>query len=315
MRAYIIRRLFLGVAILFILSIAVFLVLRIAPGDPAVIRCGLACTPESIDAIRTRLGLDDPYPVQYFNWLGDVITGDLGDAAFSSKPVLDSLLDALPVTVELLIISLLITVTVGISFGVVSALYRNSPPDYGVRVSAVMGLAIPNFWVATLVLLIPLALWGYAPELGGAIDFFDDPLGNLRQFVPPAAVLGLASSAGIMRLTRSSLLEVMHTDYIRTARAKGLRESTVVGRHALRNSMIPVVTVVGLQGAALLGGTVIIENIFSLPGVGRYFFQALVAREFIVVQSLTLYIGTVVVLGNLLVDISYAWLDPRIRYA
>ena len=314
MGAYIFRRLLLGVLILFVLSIAVFLVLRIAPGDPAVIRCGLACTPEQIDAIRGRLGLNDSYPVQYVNWLQNVVTGDLGDAAFSGKPVSESLLERLPVTVELLAITLLITTVIGVSFGIISALYRNSPADFIVRISAVFGLAVPNFWVATLVLLIPLAIWGYAPPLGSAVGFFEDPLTNLRQFVPPAIVLGLASSAGIMRLTRSSLLEVLHTDYIRTARSKGLRESVVIGRHAIKNMLIPVVTVLGLQVAALLGGTVIIEQIFALPGVGLYFFQTLVTRDYVVVQSVTLYIGVVVVIMNLLVDISYAWLDPRIRY-
>ena len=314
MGAYIFRRLLLGVLILFVLSIAVFLVLRIAPGDPAVIRCGLACTPEQIDAIRDRLGLNDSYPVQYVNWLQNVVTGDLGDAAFSGKPVSESLLERLPVTVELLAITLLITTVIGVSFGIISALYRNSPADFIVRISAVFGLAVPNFWVATLVLLIPLAIWGYAPPLGSAVGFFEDPLTNLRQFVPPAIVLGLASSAGIMRLTRSSLLEVLHTDYIRTARSKGLRESVVIGRHAIKNMLIPVVTVLGLQVAALLGGTVIIEQIFALPGVGLYFFQTLVTRDYVVVQSVTLYIGVVVVIMNLLVDISYAWLDPRIRY-
>ena len=314
MGTYIFRRLLLGVLIIFVLSVAVFLVLRIAPGDPAVIRCGLACTPDQVYAIRDRLGLNDPYPVQYVNWLQDVVTGDLGEAAFSGKPVSESLLERLPVTVELLAITLLITTVIGISFGVISALYRNSPADFVVRISAVFGLAVPSFWVATLVLLIPLAIWGYAPPLGSAVGFFEDPLTNLRQFVPPAIVLGLASSAGIMRLTRSSLLEVLHTDYIRTARSKGLRETVVIGRHAIKNMLIPVVTVLGLQVAALLGGTVIIEQIFALPGVGLYFFQTLVTRDYVVVQSVTLYIGVVVVIMNLLVDISYAWLDPRIRY-
>ena len=314
MRAYIIRRLFLGVGTLFILSLAVFALLRIAPGDPAVIRCGLACTDTRIEAIRDDMGLNDAYHIQYLNWLGDVVSGDLGDANFSGKPVVDSLIERLPVTVELLIITILVTAVVGISFGIISAVYRNSAADYGVRVTAVLGLAVPNFWVATLVLIVPLTLWGYAPDLGGAIGFFDDPLANLRQFVPPAVVLGLASSAGIMRLTRSSLLEVLRTDYVLTARSKGLRERVVVGRHALRNALIPVVTVLGLQVAALMGGTVIVEQIFALPGLGQFFFQTLLSRDFIVVQSLTLYIGAVVVLMNLLVDICYAWLDPRIRY-
>lgn len=314
MRAYIIRRLLLGLFILLVLSIAVFVLLRIGPGDPAISRCGLACTPEQIEAIRAKLGLNDPYPVQYFNWLGDVLSGDLGEATFSGEPVLDSLRERLPVTVELMIITILVTIVLGISFGIISAVYRNSLADYAVRITAVLGLSVPGFWVATLALLVPVTLWGYAPPLGRTIGFFDDPLGNLRQFVPPAIVLGLAASAAIMRLTRSSLLEVLRSDYIRTARSKGLPESVVVGRHALKNSFIPVATVLGLEVAGLLGGTVIIENIFALPGIGRYFLQTLVSRDFPVVQSLTLYIGAVVVVTNLLVDISYAWLDPRIRY-
>ena len=314
MQAYIIRRLIVGAGILLVLSVVVFLMLRIAPGDPAKLRCGLGGTPECVAAVRAELGLNDPYPIQYFTWLGDVVTGDLGNATFTNRPVIDSLLQRLPVTLELLIITILVTVAVGIPFGVISALFRNSPVDYGVRVSAVLGLSVPNFWLATLVLLIPLQLWGYAPPLGVTVSFFDDPIANLRQFGPPAAVLGLAASAGIMRLTRSSLLEVLRTDYIRTARSKGLRDSMVIGRHALKNSMIPVVTVLGLEIAGLMGGTLIIEQIFALPGVGRFFFQALFTRDFPVVQSLTLYIGVVVVLMNLLVDIVYAWLDPRILY-
>jgi peptide/nickel transport system permease protein len=314
MRRYVIRRLLLGILILLVLSLAVFALLRVGPGDPAISRCGLSCTPEQIAAIRANLGLNDPYPVQYARWLGDVLSGDLGEATFSREPVLDSLRERLPVTIELMVITILVTAVLGIAFGIISAIYRNSAADYAVRITAVLGLSLPGFWLATLALLIPVRLWGYAPPLGSAVGFFDDPLGNLRQFVPPGLILGLASAAVIMRLTRSSLLEVLGSDYVRTARSKGLAESVVVGRHALRNSVIPVVTVLGLQVAGLLGGTVIIENIFALPGIGRYFLQTLVSRDYTVVQSLTLYIGAVVVVTNLLVDISYAWLDPRIRY-
>ncbi len=315
MQAYIIRRLIAGIFVLLILSVVVFLLLRIAPGDPARLRCGIGGTPECVADVRDQLGLNDSLPVQYLGWLGDVVTGDLGEATFTRRPVIESLKQRLPVTVELLIISLLVTIAIGVPFGVISALYRNSPSDYVVRVSAVMGLSVPNFWLGTLVILIPLELWGYAPPLGRTVSFFQDPVDNLRQFVPPAIVLGVVSAAGIMRLTRSSLLEALRTDYVRTARAKGLRERVVIGRHALKNSMIPVVTVLGLEIAGLLGGTVIIEQIFALPGVGRYFFQTLVTRDFPVVQSLTLYVGAAVVLMNLLVDVTYAWLDPRIRYS
>ncbi len=315
MRAYIVRRLISGVFILVILSIVVFLLLRVLPADPAATRCGLACTPEGIEQLREQLGLNDSYVVQYTTWVKDLATGNLGDATFNQQPVIETMKQRLPVTVELLIITIIFTVAIGVPFGVISALYRNSPADYFVRVTAVLGLAVPAFWIATMVILIPSDRWGYAPPFGSYVSFFGDPWGNLRQFVPPAAVLALASGAGIMRLTRSSLLEVLHTDYIRTARAKGLREAVVIGRHALKNSLIPVVTVLGLQIAALLGGSVIIEQIFALNGIGRFIFQSLFQRDFQVVQSLTIYIGAAVILMNLLVDVSYAWLDPRIRYA
>jgi peptide/nickel transport system permease protein len=327
-RAYIIRRLITGVFILFILSLVVFLLLRLAPGDPVRLRCGLDCNDAKYNAIKADLGLDRPYfplslsgglsfssDTQYGNWMVDVVTGDLGVSTFNDQPVMEAIKQRLPVTLELLIITILVTVLAGIPFGIVSALFRNTPPDFAVRIMAVLWLAVPSFWIATLVLFIPLELWGYAPPLGRTVDFFDNPWDNLRQFVPPAIVLGLASAAGVMRLTRSSLLEVMRTDYIRTAQSKGLRDTVVVGRHALKNSLIPVVTVVGLQVSALLGGTVIIERIFALPGLGVYVLESLIVKDFPVVQSMTLYAGVAVVLMNLLVDISYAWLDPRIRYA
>ena len=315
MRAYIVRRLLTGILILVALSAVVFLLLRLAPGDPGQFRCPIGSPAGCREAVREELGLNDPYAVQYLTWVKGVLTGDLGEAHFSGRPVSEAIQQRLPVTLELLIITILITIAIGIPFGIVSALYRNSFADFSVRITAVLGLAVPAFWLATLVIMVPSELWGYAPPLGRTISFFDDPSGNLRQYVPAAAVLALASAAGIMRLTRSSLLEVMRTDYIRTARAKGLRDSLVVSRHALKNSIIPVVTVLGLQISSELGGSVIIEQIFALPGLGQYIFQALLTKEFAVVQSMTLYVGAVVVLMNLLVDVSYAWLDPRIRYS
>jgi peptide/nickel transport system permease protein len=329
MRAYIVRRLITGVFILFVLSIVVFVLLRVMTGDPAV--CQGFCTPEQVHKLKELLGFNDPYfPIgfggdppfvlfhgesQYMTWLKDLATGHLGAATINDEPVINTIRHRFPVTLELMIITVLFTVLIGVPFGILSALYRNSMTDYSVRIIAVFGLSLPTFWVATLAIFIPSELWNYAPPLGRSISFFNDPGGNLRQFVPPAAVLGFASAAGIMRLTRSSLLEVMRTDYIRTARSKGLRETLVVSRHALKNSMIPVVTVLGLEVATLLGGTVIIEQVFALPGLGKFLFEALFSRDFQVVQSLTLYIGVVVVLMNLIVDVSYAWLDPRIRYS
>ncbi len=315
MQRYIARRLIQAAIILVVLSIAVFLLLRMAPGaDPARLRCGLTCTEERYQALRDRMGLDDPYIVQYGDWVKSLVTGSLGQD-WNGTIVKDQLKNRLPVTIELLIITFLTTVVVGIPFGIISAVYRNSPADYGVRFTAILGLAIPNFWFATLVILVPLQLWRYSPPITGEIGFFENPWDNLRQFVPPAIVLGAVASAGVMRLTRSAMLEVMRQDYIRTARSKGLRERIVIGRHALKNSLIPVVTVLGLQLAGLLGGAVIIEQVFNLEGVGKYFFEALFKKDFQVVQSLTLYIGIIVVSMNLIVDVFYAWLDPRIRYS
>ena len=314
MQAFIVRRLLAGVFILFFLSIAVFLVLRVAPGDPALLRLGQQATEEQIRAERQRLGLYDPLPVQYLRWMRGVLTGDLGISNFSGESIARSMRNRLPNTLELLIMTLVLTAAIGISAGVVSAVWRDSLLDYVVRVLAVLGLSVPALWLATLVLLVPLELWGYAPPIGRVVHFFDDPWGNLRQFLPPAVVLALGPAAAIMRLTRSSLLEVLRQDYIRTARAKGLGERLVIARHALRNAMIPPLTVLALQFSALLGGSVIIEQIFTLPGIGQYFFQAIFVKDFTVVQTLTLYTGVVVVVTILVLDVAYAWLDPRIRY-
>ena len=314
MQRYILRRVIVSAFILVVLSVVVFLVLRVAPGDAALFKCPLPCPETQLEAIRERLGLNDSYPVQYGTWVKGLATGSLGNSN-EGLPILPEIKRRLPTTVELLILTMVATLLLGVPFGVISAIFRNSPADYAVRVTAIFGLSVPSFWVATMVLLIPLSLWGYAPPLGQTISFFDSPWDNLRQFIPPAIVLAAASAAGIMRLTRSALLEVMRTDYIRTARSKGLQERVVIVRHALKNSMIPVVTILGLQVATLLGGAVIIEQIFTLQGVGAYYFRALFTKDFQVSQTLTLYVGVVVVLMNLLVDISYAWLDPRIRYA
>ncbi len=315
MRQYIIRRLIQAVLILFFLSVAVFLVLRVAPSaDPALVRCGLNCRQDQYQAIRHEMGLDESYFMQYGHWGKQVLTGSLG-LDYQNKPVRHELARRLPVTAELLIITILVTIALGIPFGITSAIYRNTPADYVVRFSSILGLAVPSFWVATLVLMIPQVLWNYAPPLTHTISFLDSPSDNLRQFVPPALVMGTVAAAGVMRLTRSSMLEVMRQDYMRTARSKGLRQQVLIGRHALKNALIPVTTVLGLQIAGLFGGSVIMEQVFNLQGVGLYFLNALAKSDYRVVQSLTLYIGTVVVLMNLAVDIAYAWLDPRIRYS
>lgn len=330
MQTFILRRLLIGAVILVFLSIAVFILLHVVPGDPASLRCGLSCKPEQLAAIRHEIGTDKPlFPIsfkggppflefgdsQYGAWIKSMFTGDLGVSTYYHQPVTTALRHRFPVTFELMVLTMIFTIIIGVPFGIVSAVFRNSPLDYLVRTTAILGLSVPNFWLGTLVLIIPVALWNYSPPLGHVISFSSDPIGNLKQFGPPAAVLALASAAGIMRLARSSLLEVMRQDYMRTARAKGLRERIVVLRHGLKNSLIPVVTVLGLQMAGLLGGAIIIEQIFVLPGLGQYVFQELLYKDFQVVQTMTLYVGAIVILLNLAVDVSYAWFDPRIRYS
>jgi peptide/nickel transport system permease protein len=314
MRAYVARRLLIAVLVLALISVGVFWLLRLGPGDVAQIALGQGASREQVEAMREHLGLREPIHMQYLRWMGQILSGNLGESAISGTPVTSEITSRLPVTAELLTITLLVTVAIGIPAGIVSALYRNSLTDYAVRIAATIGLSVPIFWLATLVILLPNQWWGYSPPLGRTVGLFDDPWGNLRQFVPPALILGTAAASGIMRLTRSALLEVLRQDYVRTARAKGLRERVVVWRHALRNSLIPVVTVLGLQIAALLGGTVIIEQIFTLRGLGNYIFQSIVIKDFAVVQTMALYIALIVVMMNLIVDIVYAWLDPRIRY-
>lgn len=331
MQTFILRRLMIGIVILFVLSVTVFLLMRIVPGDPAIRRCGLNCTKASIEQIHKDLGLDKPYfPVelrrgppflsfssdsQYGKYMSGILTGDLGTSTFNQKPVGPQVIDRMPVTIEIMVLTLIFTIIVGVPFGALSAVFRNSPIDYAVRSTSVLGLAVPSFWVATLVLVLPSDLWGYAPIIGRKVSLFADPIGNFKQVAPAAAVLALGSAAGVMRLTRSSLLEVMRQDYMRTARAKGLTQQAVIIRHGLKNSMIPVVTVLGLQVSGLLGGAIIVEQIFTLPGLGLFTLQALLAKDYDVVQTMTLYAGATVVLLNLLVDVSYAWLDPRIRYS
>jgi len=313
-RAYVARRLLFGALTLVLISVGVFWLLRLGPGDIAEIAVGQGGSQAQVDEMRQHLGLDEPIHVQYLLWIKQVSSGDLGESAISGTPVTDELTSRFPITAELLIITMLVTVAIGIPAGVISALYRNSVTDYAVRVAATIGLSVPVFWVATLVVDLPSRWWGYSPSLTHTIGFFEDPWGNLRQFVPPAVILGAAAASGIMRLTRSTLLEVMRQDYIRTARSKGLRERVVVWRHALRNALVPVVTVLGLQIMALMGGAIIIEQIFNLRGLGNYIFQSIFIKDYAVVQTMALYIALVVVLMNLAVDILYAWLNPRIRY-
>jgi len=312
-QAYIIRRLSFLIPVLLAVSIAVFVALRFMPGDIAVILTGPGAPPEQVAEVRADLGLDKPIPIQYVNWMGDVLRGDLGESYMLGNSIGDEIMNRLPITLEMLVLTLLLTALVGISLGVISAFFQNSPLDYTVRVTSVFGLSIPGWWLGIMILLVPSIWWSYSPPIG-FVPIQDNLWENLRQFVPPALVLAAASSAVLMRMTRAVLLDVLRQDYIRTARSKGLRESMVILRHAVKNAMIPIITILGGQMAILFGGTVIIEQVFSLQGLGLYMYSSILMRDFPVVQVLALYTAVIVVLMNLLVDISYAWFDPRVRY-
>lgn len=315
MTRYVIRRLAMAAMILWFISIIVFVLLRIGPGDPALLQQGINATPERIAQVNKEMGLDDPYVVQYLNWMKGMVTLDFGRSVLTQTDVTDEFKERFPISLQLMVMTLLWTVVIGIPFGVISAAKRNSPGDYGVRIFAILALSVPSFWVATLVLLIPSQQWGYAPPLDKQAGIFSDPWDNLRQFGPPSLVLALGPIASVMRLTRSSLLEVLRADYVRTARAKGLNGRVIVMRHALKNSLIPVITVLGLLMGGLLGGSVIVESIFNLRGLGQYVYVAILQKDFNVAQTLVMYTAGVAVLLNLAVDLLYSLFDPRIRYA
>lgn len=318
MRDYIIRRLLLLVPIMLGVSFLTFAMFRIIPGDAAILQCGFGCTPEVVEELRHDLGLDRPWYVQYGDWVWGVVQGDFGESITESGlSVTTDLKRRLPITAEILIMSIILSLVLGIPPGVLSAIRPGTPLDFIARVGSVLGLSIPNFWLGILIITFGLSWFGWTPpQFGrGYVPFFDDPWVNLQQFFFPSLVLAAGVAAGIMRLTRSSMLEVLRNDYIRTAWSKGLRERTVVIRHALKNALIPVVTVVGLSIGTLIGGTVLVETVFALNGVGFWVVSSVIRRDIFVVMSLTLIFAITYVLANLIVDLLYAWLDPRIRYA
>ena len=317
MRAYVIRRLLLVVPTLLILSMIVFLLVRFIPGDVIdVMQQEMAFTSGEIDreGLERALGLDQPIHVQYGRWIGDIVFhGSLGQSLLGRFSVNEKIAGRLPVTIQLGVTALVIGLLIALPVGIYSAIRQDTVSDYLGRTVAIIGLATPNFWLALMVMLYPAIWWGWSPPMR-LIRFSDDPLGNLGMFLIPSVILGTAMAAATMRLTRTMMLEVLRQDYIRTAWSKGLKEKAVVLRHAVKNAIIPVVTLVGLQLPILVGGSVIMENIFNLPGLGRLMLNALEDRDYPVVSGINLLFGTIVVVGNLLIDLAYAFLDPRIRY-
>ncbi len=294
-----------------------FGVFRIIPGDACVTTLGFGATPQTIKDCQKEHGLDKPWYHQYWSWAKGIATGDLGTSLTESDQPVTTELDArLPVTLELMIMTMILALVLGIPPGVLSAIRPGTPLDWLSRFSSVLWLSVPSFYLGILVITFSAAWFNWTPpQFGkGYVPFMDDPWANLQEFFFPSLVLAVGISAVIMRLTRSSMLEVMRNDYIRTAWSKGLRERTVVWRHAVKNALIPVVTLIGLQIGGLLGGSVIVESVFNLNGVGKYTLEAILRRDFIVVQSLVLLFAAVYVSANLIVDIAYAWLDPRIHY-
>jgi peptide/nickel transport system permease protein len=296
------------------MSLLIFLMLRLLPGDVVDIIAG----PDSQadDAARAKLrknmGLDDPLPVQYVKWLGHIVQGDPGTSLRSGRPVAELLGRALPITLEIAVLAMVIATLVAVPLGVVSAVRRDTAFDFAARVGGLVGLSLPGFWIGTLILLFTSTVFNWAPDIRFK-PFFDDPLGNLQQMILPAFAVAIQLMAIIMRMTRATMLEVLGQDFVRTARAKGLRNRVVVYRHALRNALIPVITVMGFQLGALMGSSAIIEVIFGLNGVGNTLLQAIFNRDYPLVQAATLYLAIVFVLINLTVDVLYAYLDPRIK--
>jgi peptide/nickel transport system permease protein len=314
MKRYILHRLALAVPTLVLVSVIVFSIMRLMPGD-VVIRMveGHAYAP-TVAALRAELGLDRPAYVQYFEWVGGILLrGDFGSSYWTRQPIWDEFIQRFPVTLGLAVLTILSSVVIGILVGVVSASRQDSAADYIGRIAAILALSIPYFGLAVLVVVLPSIYFKWTPVYT-YVPFTTDPLQNLKIMIVPALVFGVTRAGPIMRIMRSALLDILRQDYIRTAWSKGLSERAVVLRHALKNAMIPVVSLIGLQMPLYIGGSVIIEAIFRLPGVGLFFFDALMRMDYPVVQSVNLIVATMVVGLNLAIDLSYAFLDPRIRY-
>ncbi|MBM7551649.1 ABC transporter permease [Thalassobacillus pellis] len=313
MISYIIKRLLISIPVLFGISILAFFLVRLVPGDTVTAMLGNNYTPERAEALRAKYGLDESVLTQYVLWLKNVLQGDFGYSHFTNTPVLQAILIRLPITIELAVLSVVIAVILAIPLGTISALKRNSKFDYGASFAGMLGISIPNFWLGTLMILFFSLYAGWFPS-GGFVGLYESVWGNLRSMILPAIALGTAVGAVAMRMTRSSMLEVTNQDYIKMARAKGVSKRRMIMRHALKNALVPVVTVLGIQTGYLLGGSVVVEQIFGLPGVGQLSLQAITNRDYALLQGTILFIASAFVIINLIVDIIYGFLDPQIRY-
>jgi peptide/nickel transport system permease protein len=316
MQGYIIRRCLALIPTLIFASFIVFLTIRLVPGniiDLMLSQNDVSASKQTREQLEAALGLDTPIYIQYFKWIGALLLhGSLGNSLWTNTPVMDEILYRLPITFELGFLGMVIALLIGIPIGVYAALKQDTIGDYILRTLSILALAIPAFWTGTLVMVFPSIWWGWSPSVK-YITFAQDPLGHLGLMIIPALILGKALSAVIMRLTRTLMLEVLRQDYIRTAKAKGLATGTIVMRHALRNALIPVVTLIGLQAPVVFGGAVILEQIFVIPGMGLLLLEAISSRDYPTITGVFLVIGVAVLVINLFVDLSYGWLDPKVR--
>ncbi len=329
MIAYTIRRLLLIIPTFVLVTIIVFLTVRFIPGNVVDLmvaemsmQMGMGAE-ETAARLAEAMGMDVPIHIQYGRWLGIVpqesgefsglFQGDLGKSLWKNMPVLDEFEDRLPVSLELGIIAIITGLLLSIPIGVYSAIRQDTATDYAGRTFAIICISVPGFWIATMVMVYPSILWGWTPPLK-YIPIVVDPWRNLLQFLLPGSIMGLIMLGSVMRITRTMMLEVLRQDYIRTAWAKGLRERTVITRHAMKNALIPVITIVGMMVPMLVGGTVIIEQIFVLPGIGRFMFEAISRRDYPIISGVNVFLASAVLIVNLIVDLAYAWLDPRVQY-
>jgi len=314
MRPFLLRRVGAALVVLLLSSMLIFVGVRALPGDTALALAGENRDPAALQAVREKYGLDKPVPVQYVTWLGHVLQGDLGESGKSGLPVADTIVDRLPVTLELALLSLVIALALGIPAGILAATRPGSVFDYAGSALALVGLSVPHFWLGLMLILIVSVNLGLLPA-SGYTPFLEDPIENLQKMIMPAIVLGTSVAAIVMRQMRSAMLDSLGADYVRTARAKGLPERSVIGSHALRNSLLTVVTVVGLQLGILISGAVVTEQIFVIPGFGKLTLDSVLERDFALVQAVVLVVTFGYVLINLLVDVLYSVLNPRIRIA
>lgn len=318
MTKYIFNRILIAIPTIIGITILIFLAMRVLPGDPLAIVQSEASgayvlSDEELQELRASLGLDQPYYIQYLNWMGQVVTGDLGSSFWTNEPISALIARRGPITAQIAILAVIFSWLIGVPIGMISAMWRNSRLDYVARLGITVFIAMPSYWLGLLIVLFTVLVYSWRPPLS-IIQFWEDPIGNLQITLLPAFALGAGLAAVTARMARSAALEVMHEDYVRTARAKGLSHTLVIWRHVFKNAMLPVITTSGLALGGLLGGAVSVEKAFGIPGLGNLLVQALTERDWMMIQNLVLLYGVIFAVINLLVDLSYAFFDPRIRY-